>query len=102
VHLSGQKPTLRLPCILRHSEDKPTIGLLLCKGKNKVIAEYALQGINQPLGVSEYQLTEALPKDLEDNLPTIEKLEAALLEAEMNGDSSLTATLVVKKGKDQD
>jgi YhcG PDDEXK nuclease domain len=50
--------------------------LLLCKGKNKVIAEYALQGINQPLGVSEYQLVEALPKNLEADLPTVAKLEA--------------------------
>jgi predicted nuclease of restriction endonuclease-like (RecB) superfamily len=68
--------------ILREKEDKPTIGLLLCKGKNKVIAEYALQGINQPLGVSEYQLVEALPKNLEADLPTVEKLEAELARLE--------------------
>jgi predicted nuclease of restriction endonuclease-like (RecB) superfamily len=64
--------------ILRDPMDKPTIGLLLCKGKNKVVAEYALQGINQPLGVSEYQLVEALPKNLEADLPTVERLEAEL------------------------
>jgi predicted nuclease of restriction endonuclease-like (RecB) superfamily len=70
--------------ILRDPQDNPTIGLLLCKGKNKVVAEYALQGINQPLGVSEYQLVEALPKNLEAELPTIEKLEAEL--ARLEGD----------------
>lgn len=68
--------------LLRQKEDNPTIGLLLCKGKNKVVAEYALKGINQPLGVSEYQLVEALPKNLEDELPTIEKLEAELARLE--------------------
>lgn len=64
--------------ILRQPEDKPTIGLLLCKSKNKVIAEYALQAINLPLGVSEYQLVEALPKNLEASLPSVEQLEAEL------------------------
>lgn len=77
--------------ILRGIEDKPTIGLLLCKGKNKIIAEYALQGINQPLGVSEYQLVEALPKNLEDSLPTIEKLEAELVRAEIPRDLTSSA-----------
>lgn len=47
--------------LIRQKEDNPTKGLLLCKGKNKVVAEYALKGINQPLGVTEYQLVEALP-----------------------------------------
>ena len=70
--------------ILRQPEDKPTIGMLLCKSKNKVIAEYALQGINLPLGVSEYQLVEALPKNLEANFPTVEQLEAELAKLEVN------------------
>ena len=68
--------------MLRQPEDKPTIGLLLCKSKNNVVAEYALQGIRQPLGVSEYQLVEALPKDLEVALPTVEQLEAILADLE--------------------
>ena len=70
--------------ILRQPEDKPTIGMLLCKSKNKVIAEYALQGINLPLGVSEYQLVEALPKNLEANFPTVEQLEAELAKLEVD------------------
>ena len=58
--------------------------MLLCKSKNKVIAEYALQGINLPLGVSEYQLVEALPKNLEANFPTVEQLEAELAKLEVD------------------
>lgn len=69
--------------ILRGPEDKPTIGLLLCKSKNQVVAEYALRGIQQPLGVSEYQLVEALPKDLEASLPTVAQLEEELARLEV-------------------
>jgi predicted nuclease of restriction endonuclease-like (RecB) superfamily len=64
--------------ILRQPPDNPTIGLLLCKSKNHVIAEYALQSINLPLGVAEYQLVEALPKNYQSSLPSIEQLEAEL------------------------
>jgi predicted nuclease of restriction endonuclease-like (RecB) superfamily len=64
--------------ILRHPEDEPSIGIVLCKGKNRVIAEYALRGINKPLGVAEYQLSKALPDNLKGSLPTIEELEAEL------------------------
>ena len=59
-------------------EDKPTIGLLLCKGKNKVVAEYALRGTTGPMGVAEYQLVESLPQDLEASLPSIEQIEREL------------------------
>lgn len=59
-------------------EDTPTIGLLLCKSKNKIVAEYALRNTNQPMGVAEYQLVESLPKDLEANLPSIEQIEREL------------------------
>jgi predicted nuclease of restriction endonuclease-like (RecB) superfamily len=59
-------------------EDGPTIGLLLCKSKNHVVAEYALRDTNKPIGVAEYQLVEALPKDLETSLPSIEQLEREL------------------------
>ena len=64
--------------LLRHADDAPTIGLLLCKGKNKVVAEYALRDMSKPMGVSEYQLTEALPANLRGKLPTVEELEAEL------------------------
>lgn len=63
---------------LKAPEDAPTIGLLLCKNKNKVVAEYALRGANNPIGVAEYQLVEALPKDLEASLPSVEQIEREL------------------------
>ena len=58
--------------------DAPTIGLLLCKSKNEVVAEYALRGTSSPMGVAEYQLVEALPKDLEASLPSIERIDREL------------------------
>lgn len=64
--------------LLRHAQDAPTIGLILCKTKNKVVAEYALRDINKPIGVSEMQLADALPDNLKGNLPTIAELEAEL------------------------
>ncbi len=64
--------------LLRHPDDKPTIGMILCKAKNKAIAEYALRAINQPIGVSTYQLRDTLPEQLQGSLPTIEQLEAEL------------------------
>lgn len=63
---------------LKQAGDQPTIGLLLCKNKDKLIAEYALKGIDKPIGVSEYQLTQALPDNLKPSLPSIEELEAEL------------------------
>lgn len=63
-------------------EDAPTIGLLLCKSKNRVVAEYALRDTNKPIGVAEYQLVESLPKELEANLPSIEQIERELGEVE--------------------
>lgn len=62
-------------------EDAPTIGLLLCKSKNRIVAEYALRDMNKPMGIAEYQLAEALPKDLEANLPSIEQIERELGES---------------------
>ncbi|RZI95778.1 MAG: DUF1016 family protein, partial [Variovorax sp.] len=58
--------------------DAPTIGLLLCKTKNRVVAEYALRDSNRPIGVAEYQLVEALPAELQTSLPTIEQIEREL------------------------
>jgi predicted nuclease of restriction endonuclease-like (RecB) superfamily len=63
---------------VRHTDDQPSIGIILCKTRNKVTAEYALRDMCKPIGVSEYQLTTALPQDLESSLPTIEQLEAEL------------------------
>jgi predicted nuclease of restriction endonuclease-like (RecB) superfamily len=59
-------------------EDKPTIGLLLCKTQNRMVAEYALSGIDKPIGVAEYELVRALPDPLVTSLPTVEQLESEL------------------------
>ena len=63
---------------IKHPDDQPTIGLLLCKSKNTVVAEYALRDSNKPIGVAEYQLVRALPEPLDTNLPSIEEIEAEL------------------------
>jgi predicted nuclease of restriction endonuclease-like (RecB) superfamily len=63
---------------IKHPQDGPTIGLLLCKSKNKVVAEYALRDKAQPLGVAEYQLVESLPPELQSSLPSIEQIEREL------------------------
>jgi predicted nuclease of restriction endonuclease-like (RecB) superfamily len=63
---------------VKHPQDGPTIGLLLCKSKNKVVAEYALRNLNKPLGVADYQLVESLPPELQTSLPSIEQIEREL------------------------
>ena len=63
---------------LRHATDQPTIGLILCQTKDRVLAEYALRGIDKPIGVSSYELTRALPASLKSALPTVEEIEAEL------------------------
>jgi predicted nuclease of restriction endonuclease-like (RecB) superfamily len=65
---------------LRHKDDNPSIGLLLCKSRNKVIAEYALKSIDKPIGISEYELTKALPEKLQGIMPSVEEIEAELNE----------------------
>jgi predicted nuclease of restriction endonuclease-like (RecB) superfamily len=64
--------------LLKHSSDNPTIGLLICKNKNNVIAEYALTNINHPIGVSEYELTRLFPEEFKSSLPSIEEIENEL------------------------
>jgi len=61
--------------ILRHKADNPTIGILLCKSKDKITAEYALKDISKPMGISEYKITQAIPKNLKKSLPSIEEIE---------------------------
>lgn len=65
---------------LKDDSDGPTIGLLLCKSRNKVVAEYALRDNTKPLGIAEYQLVAALPEQLKTGLPTIEQIERELEE----------------------
>ena len=64
--------------LLKHKDDQPSIGLIICKTKDRIIAEYALRNTNAPIGISEYRLAEALPASLEGILPTVEELEAEL------------------------
>jgi hypothetical protein len=66
--------------LLRHEDDQPSIGLILCKTRDRVVAEYSLQDVSKPIGVSEYQLAAALPEKLKGTLPTIEELEDELSE----------------------
>ena len=70
---------------IKSDEDKPTLGLLLCKQQHRVVAEYALRGMTQPIGIAEYRLK--LPDDLARYLPSIEQIEAELLGDENNQDT---------------
>ncbi len=63
---------------LKHENDQPTIGLILCQENDRVLAEYALRDIRKPIGVSRYELTRALPDNLKSSLPTVEEIEAEL------------------------
>ena len=64
--------------LLRHPDDKPSIGLIICKTKDQVVAEYASRNTTTPIGISEYKLAESLPADLKGSLPTIVELESEL------------------------
>ncbi|PIY27276.1 MAG: DUF1016 domain-containing protein [Deltaproteobacteria bacterium CG_4_10_14_3_um_filter_51_14] len=63
---------------LRNETDQPTIGLILCQTKDRILAEYALRDIHKPIGISDYELTRALPENLKSSLPTVEEIEAEL------------------------
>ena len=63
---------------VKSEHDNPTIGLLLCKSKNKIVAEYALGDKTQPMGIAEYKLLESLPAELQTSLPSIEQIEREL------------------------
>jgi len=64
--------------LIKTPQDAPTIGLLLCKSRNKVVAEYALKSIEKPIGISEFELTKAIPDKLKTSLPTIAEIEQEL------------------------
>jgi len=68
--------------VLAHESDNPTIGLILCQEKDEIVAEYSLRNMNQPIGISEYELTEILPKEFISSLPTIEMIENEFLKRE--------------------
>ena len=68
--------------LMRHADDLPTIGLLLVKEKNQLVAKYALTGINKPIGIAEWEqkITDSLPKEMSSSLPSVEEIEAELSE----------------------
>lgn len=61
--------------LMKQSHDHPTIGLLLCKIKNNLVAEYSLKDMSKPIGVSEYRITNCLPAELEQQLPSVEDIQ---------------------------
>lgn len=61
--------------LLKHEQDNPSIGLLLCKSKNDLVAEYSLKDMSKPIGVSAYQITRSLPEELSTQLPSVEDLQ---------------------------
>jgi hypothetical protein len=61
--------------MIREEGDGPTVGILICKDKDKTVVEYALKDIDKPIGVSEYMITKSLPEDWKGKLPSIEELE---------------------------
>ena len=68
--------------LLRHLDDNPSIGIVLCKSRNRIIAEYALRDMEKPIGVAGYELTTSLPEDLRGRLPTVDELEEELRRGE--------------------
>lgn len=63
---------------LRHQHDAPTLGLILCQSKDRIIAEYALRDVHKPIGIADYEFTRTLPAELASSLPSIEAIEAEL------------------------
>lgn len=63
---------------IKHASDNPSIGLILCKTKDKIAAEYSLRDVHKPIGISEFNLTKALPENLKSQLPTVDQLEDQL------------------------
>ena len=76
----GQLSTYVVACnhLVKRPDDNPTIGLLICKSKDNTIAQYALEGSTQPIGISEYELEKLYPKKLEGAIPSIEEIEKGL------------------------
>jgi predicted nuclease of restriction endonuclease-like (RecB) superfamily len=71
---------------IKHPQDAPTIGLLLCKSKNKVVAEYALRDNARPMGIAEYKLLDSMPAELQTSLPSIEQIERELADNDKGKD----------------
>src|SRR5712664_1319802 len=83
--------------LLKHSSDQPSLGIILCKTKKKMVVEYALRDTSKPLGVAEYRITAALPERLKGNLPSIEDLEAELSNGQPGRARRITASVVTEE-----
>lgn len=70
--------------LMKHPTDNPSIGILICKGKSKVVAEYSLKGLKKPIGITEYELTHLLPDKLKESLPSTKELENIMESQNMN------------------
>lgn len=77
-NFAARLPSGNRSCRRKAQDDKPTIGLLLCKQQNRLVAEHALSGIDKPIGIAEYQLLRDLPDSLGGSLPSIAEIEAEL------------------------
>jgi len=64
--------------LMRHPDDKPSIGIILCQDKNQIIAEYSLRNTTTPIGISAYELTRELSEELQKSLPSVEQIELEL------------------------
>ncbi|MEM6255175.1 MAG: PDDEXK nuclease domain-containing protein [Cyanobacteria bacterium P01_D01_bin.156] len=71
--------------LMRHADDQPTIGMILCKSNDATVAEYSLRDVNKPIGVATHRLGRELPADLQGTLPTVEELEQQLESAQLSG-----------------
>jgi hypothetical protein len=82
--------------LLRHPDDKPSIGLLLCREKNRLVVEYALRDLKKPIGVAEWQtkLVESLPKPLQNELPTVAEIEAEMEKTDPSNSPGSARSLV--------
>jgi predicted nuclease of restriction endonuclease-like (RecB) superfamily len=83
----------------KEGRDNPTIGLLICRQKDSMLAQYALEGSNLPLGISEYDLEKLYPEKVEGTIPTIEEIEARLGE-NLNGEQSELRTILKNAEKE--
>ncbi|ROT09914.1 MULTISPECIES: PDDEXK nuclease domain-containing protein [Bacteroidales] len=63
---------------LKGEQDNPTIGLLICKDKDNIEAQYSLEAYNLPLGISQYELSKLIPTEIKSSLPSIEEIESSL------------------------
>ena len=71
---------------LKTEQDNPTIGLLICKDKDNIEAQYSLEAYNLPLGISQYELTKLIPAEIKSTLPSIEEIESSLEQLSENED----------------